>query len=115
MPVHPGPRVTKIGPKASPAGHAFLTFVRLSHTIMRRAFVVQLGPETKPAEGLFEGWVEEVDSFTELRFRSTEELLKFLGERLDLVMTSTDKAQAANKSEQVPSKKKNSRKERSSP
>jgi hypothetical protein len=76
---------------------------------------VQLGPETKPAEGLFEGWVEEVDSCIELRFRSTEELLKFLGEHFDLVMTSTDKAQAANKSEQVPSKKKNSRKERSSP
>ena len=76
---------------------------------------MQLGPETKPAEGKFEGWVKEVDSCIELRFRSTEELLKFLGEHFDLVMTSTDKAQAANKSEQVPSKKKNSCKERSSP
>lgn len=27
---------------------------------MRAAFVVQLGPETKPLEGRFEGWVEEV-------------------------------------------------------
>jgi hypothetical protein len=81
---------------------------------MRGAFVVQLGPETKPAEGRFEGWVEEVDSSTELRFRSTEELLKFLGQRFDLVKISTDRARAANKREQIPSRKKNRRKERSS-
>jgi hypothetical protein len=52
---------------------------------MRGAFVVQLGPDSNPAEGRFEGWVEEVDSCTELRFRSTEELLKFMSLRLDLV------------------------------
>jgi hypothetical protein len=50
---------------------------------MRGAFVVQLGSETKPAEGKFEGWVKEVDSCTELRFRSVEELLKFLGQRFE--------------------------------
>jgi hypothetical protein len=111
----PRPLVTKIGPKWSPAGHDFTSSFAYSHTIMRRAFVVQLGPETKPAEGRFEGWVEEVDSCTELRFRSTEELLKFLGERFDLVITSSDKARAVNKSEQVASRKKNHRKERSSP
>ena len=66
---------------------------------MRGAFVVQLGPETKPAEGRFEGWLEEVDSSTELRFRSIEDLLKFPRQRFELVMTSTDKAQAAGKSE----------------
>jgi hypothetical protein len=59
---------------------------------MRGAFVVRLGPETRPAEGRFEGWVEEVDSCTELRFRSSEELLKFLGQRFDLVMALADKA-----------------------
>jgi len=48
---------------------------------MRGAFVVRLGPGTKPTEGLFEGWVEEVDSGKELRFHSTAELVKFLGER----------------------------------
>jgi hypothetical protein len=80
---------------------------------MRGAFVVQLGPETKPAEGRFEGWVEEVDSSTELRFRSTEELLKFLGQRFDLAIASAEKARAANKSEQIPSRKKNPRTERS--
>jgi hypothetical protein len=80
---------------------------------MRGAFVVQLGPETKPAEGRFEGWVEEVDSSTELRFRSTEELLKFLGQRFDLAIASAEKARAANKSEQIPSRQKNPRKERS--
>ena len=51
---------------------------------MRLAFVVRLGSDTRPAEGFFEGWVEEVDSYTELRFRSTDELLKFLGQRFDL-------------------------------
>jgi hypothetical protein len=101
------------GPKSSPAGHDFAASFAYSHTTMRRAFVVQLGPETKPAEGRFEGWVEEVDSCTELRFHSTEELLKFLGQRFDLAMTSTEKTRAANKSEQVPSRK-NDRKERSS-
>jgi len=48
---------------------------------MRGAFVIRLGPETKPTQGLFEGWVEEVDSGKELRFHSTAELVKFLGER----------------------------------
>jgi len=61
---------------------------------MRGAFVVQLGPETRPTEGQFEGWVEEVDSGTELRFRSGEELLKFLGQRFELLLASADKAQA---------------------
>ncbi len=111
----PRPRVTKIGPKASPAGHAFTSSFAYSHTIMRGAFVVQLGPETRPAEGRFEGWVEEVDTCTERRFRSTEELLKFLGERFDLVMGSPDKARAGNRSKQGPLRKKSSRKERSSP
>ena len=73
---------------------------------MRGAFVVQLGPETNPAEGRFEGWVEEVDSSTELRFRSTEELLKFLGERFELARASLDKTPAANKGEEIPSRKK---------
>jgi hypothetical protein len=108
-------RVTKIGPKASPTGHAFASSFAYSHTIMRRAFVVQLGPETKPAEGRFEGWVEEVDSCTELRFRSTEELLKFLGQRFDLVKASADKARAGKKSEQGLLKKKSPCKEKKSP
>ena len=48
---------------------------------MRGAFVIRLGPGTKPQQGLYEGWVEEVDSCDELRFHSTDDLLKFLGER----------------------------------
>jgi len=79
---------------------------------MRGAFVVQLGPETKPAEGRFEGWVEEVDSCTELRFRSTEELLKFLGERFDLAMASAGKARADKRTAQSQPGKKGSRKEK---
>jgi hypothetical protein len=53
---------------------------------MKLAFVVRLGRASQPAEKFFEGWIEEVDSCTELRFRSTEELLKFLGQRFDLTM-----------------------------
>ena len=61
---------------------------------MRGAFVVQLGPDSNPGEGQFEGWVEEVDSCIELRFRSTEELLKFMGLRFDLVKGSAGKTSA---------------------
>jgi hypothetical protein len=50
---------------------------------MRGAFVVQLGSKSQPAECQFEGWVEEVDSGRQLRFRSTEELIAFLGRRLE--------------------------------
>lgn len=79
---------------------------------MRGAFVVQLGPETKTAEGRFEGWVEEVDSCTEVRFRTTEELLKFLGERFDLAMASVNKAVADKRTAQSQPRKKSSRKEK---
>ena len=48
---------------------------------MRGAFVLRLGPDTKPASRLFEGWVEEVDSGRELRFHSLDELLEFIGQR----------------------------------
>jgi hypothetical protein len=82
---------------------------------MRGAFVVQLGPETKPSEGRFEGWVEEVDSCTELRFRSTEELLRFMGQRFDLARPSAEKTEAGHKSEQVSPRKKACRKERGAP
>ncbi len=99
----------------SPARHSFPSVFAYSHTIMRGAFVVQLGPETRPAEGRFEGWVEEVDSCTELRFRSSEELLKFVGQRFDLARASVDKTRACNKSEEVSSRKKTSGKERGSP
>jgi len=53
---------------------------------MRCAFVVRLGSETNPSEGRFEGWVEEVDTGNELRFRSSTELLKFLGERFEATL-----------------------------
>jgi hypothetical protein len=48
--------------------------------IMRGAFVVRLGPKTETARGQFEGSVEEVDTGNRLKFRSTEELLEFLGQ-----------------------------------
>lgn len=48
---------------------------------MRGAFIVQLGPDSRPSDQHFEGCVEEVDSGKELRFHSVEELLKFFAER----------------------------------
>jgi hypothetical protein len=56
---------------------------------MRLAFVIRLGNDTRPAEARFEGWVEEVDPGIELRFRSSEELLSFLGQRFELRTSST--------------------------
>jgi len=53
---------------------------------MRGAFVVQLGNSSQPAQNQFEGWVEEVDSGKQLRFRSTEELLQFLSEQLQTTL-----------------------------
>jgi len=82
--------LTEISPKASPANHDFLSLSAYSHR-MRGAFVVQLGPETNPTEGQFEGWVEEVDSSMELRFRCAEELLKFMGERFALAVAGAGK------------------------
>jgi hypothetical protein len=61
---------------------------------LRLAFVLRLGNDTRPADGWFEGWIEEVDSCTERRFRSTQELLKFLGDRFDLATSSSGKRQA---------------------
>ena len=82
---------------------------------MRLAFVVRLGADTRPSQGLFEGWIEEVDSCAELRFRSTEEMLKFLGERFDLAMPSTEKARDDNRSKQAPVREKSPCKEKRTP
>jgi hypothetical protein len=74
-------------------------------TYMRGAFVVQLGPETQPAEGRFEGWVQEVDFCCEQRFRSSEELLKFLGERFELSRAAAEKTKADEENRIRPQKK----------
>lgn len=75
-----------------------LTSFTRSEKHMRGAFIVQLGPETKPTEGRFEGWVQEVDFCRELRFRSSEELLKFLGERFEVAKAVAEKTRTAKKS-----------------
>ncbi len=59
---------------------------------MRRAFVLQLGPGSEPHKR-FEGWIEEVDTGRELRFRSTEELLAFLDDCLALAQQRDDWSQ----------------------
>ena len=51
---------------------------------MRGAFVIRLETGTDPAKGRFEGWVEELDSGKDQRFRSTEDLLRFLGQRFSV-------------------------------
>jgi len=50
---------------------------------MERVFVVRLGSNTEPTQGRFDGLVEDVDTGQELRFRSADELLKFLGQCFD--------------------------------
>jgi hypothetical protein len=60
---------------------------------MKLAFVVRLGNDSHPSEGLFEGWVEEVDSCTERRFHSTGELLAFLGQCFEAVTSSTSESE----------------------
>ena len=64
---------------------------------MRLAFVLRLGSDSRPDRGLLEGWIEEVDTCTEIRFRSTEELLKFLSERYELAVGSSGKTATAEK------------------
>jgi hypothetical protein len=49
---------------------------------MRGAFVLQLASGSRPRDSHFEGWIEEVDSGPERRFRSTEELMTFLAQCL---------------------------------
>ena len=61
---------------------------------MRLAFVIRLGNDTRPADRRFEGWVQEVDTCCEVRFRSTEELLNFLGERFEQLMIPNGQAPA---------------------
>ena len=59
--------------------------------------MLRLGAGTKPSDGLFEGWVEEVDSGKELRFHSVNELLAFMGQRF--VELSMPRASAAGSGE----------------
>ena len=56
---------------------------------MRFAFVLRLGIDSRPDQGHLEGWVEEVDTCTEIRFRSTQDLVEFLSERFDLAVGTT--------------------------
>jgi len=53
---------------------------------MRGAFVVRLGRETNPSNGHFEGCIEEIDSGKQLKFQSSTELLRFLGERFQAIL-----------------------------
>jgi len=48
--------------------------------------VIRLGTETETARGHFEGRIEEVDTGNELKFRSTEELLRFMGQQYEEVL-----------------------------
>jgi hypothetical protein len=45
---------------------------------MKRAFVLRLSPDSNPAEGKFQGRVEEVDTNREFKFHSLEEFIAFL-------------------------------------
>ncbi len=45
---------------------------------MRRAFVLRIAPDFDSDNDRVEGWVEEVDTGRELKFRSAPDLLTFL-------------------------------------
>jgi hypothetical protein len=75
---------------------------------MKLAFVIRLGTESRPEDGFFEGWVEEVDSCTERRFHSTAELLSFLGQCFDKVhLANPNPENGDGKDQPTPRKKKN--------
>ena len=57
---------------------------------MRGAFVVQLSKGSQSNQDEFEGWVEEVDSGMQLRFRSADELVTFLTRRMQVVRRRED-------------------------
>lgn len=58
---------------------------------MRDAFVLRLASDSDPKQRRFAGWIEEVDSGREFRFRSTEELLAFLAACLERVRATEDR------------------------
>ena len=60
--------------------HNFEGHYRVLSQAMREAFVLTLGYETDTKRRQFVGVIEEVDTGRELRFKSTEELLKFLAQ-----------------------------------
>jgi hypothetical protein len=60
---------------------------------MRRAFVVQLGPETQHLRRHFVGRIEEVDTGREAKFHSTEDLLAFLSDCCELALRRDDERQ----------------------
>src|SRR2546427_3691722 len=62
--------------------HTLPSEIPYSHC-MERVFVVRLGSNTEPMQGRFDGLVEDVDTGQELRFRSADELLRFLGQCFD--------------------------------
>jgi len=61
----------EVGTRSSP-------FIRKRESHMRRAFVLRIAPDFDFDNGKVEGWVEEVDTGRELKFRSVSDLLTFL-------------------------------------
>lgn len=57
---------------------------------MRRAFVLRISPECEVEAGKLEGWVEDVDSGRELKFKSVPELLSFVSKSLKNRSSSED-------------------------
>src|SRR5215472_13027693 len=76
--------------KKAPGRHVLLPSILYPWIVMRGAFLIRLGRYTRPAARRFEGWVEEVDSGKGLRFHSSEELLRFLGRRFELIRRSAE-------------------------
>ena len=57
---------------------------------MKRTFVFRLTTEARPAEGMFQGRVEEVNSGQNVKFGTIEEFLNFLQQCLDHQQTADE-------------------------
>ena len=61
--------------------HTLLFQSRYSGAVMRGAFVLQFG-QASQSQGRLEGWIEEVDTGKQFRFRSVKAMVRFVGQCL---------------------------------
>lgn len=61
---------------------------------MRAAFVIQLSSVKQCAPGQMEGWAEEVDTGSVVQFRSENELIAFMRERVAEIRNASKKERA---------------------
>jgi len=84
--------------------HVTFYFPSIRSLSLCRRIRSRLGRETNPSNGHFEVGIEEIDSGKQLKFQSSTELLRFLGERFQAILVegrirlqSMTRAKRANK------------------